>query len=357
MLRGNDSTAKSFPRWRAVLAWLGLALLLAGCVEAPTSRDTPSLLDARGEGARIVSYEFWLLTGIGTAIVLLVTAILILILLRHRRTPPDAAADLRPVIDREDRPGHRWIWLGGIALPLVVLLLVFGVEVRTTWMLTGQPRPTTTTIRIVGHRWWWEIQYLDYDFKTANQLVIPAGETVQIETTSPDVIHSFWVPQLHYKRDLIPGQVNVTWFKAEEPGVYRGVCAEFCGTQHAQMHLMVVALAPDRFQAWLDHESQPQPAQPPDNALAQAGQQVFLGSSCVFCHTIRGTPAAGEVGPELTHLASRLTLAAGVLDNNVGNLGGWIMDPQHIKPGSLMPPGQLTGEELQALLAYLGTLQ
>jgi cytochrome c oxidase subunit 2 len=262
--------------------------------------------------------------------------------------------DVRPEIDRQDRPGHRWIWWGGIALPVVVLLFVFGFEVRTIWALT-QPKPTVATIRIVGHRWWWEIQYVDQKFTTANQLVIPAGKAVRLELTSGDVIHSFWVPQLHYKRDLIADQVNSTIVQADEPGVYRAVCAEFCGKQHAQMQLMVVALEPDRYQAWVAHESQAAP--PPPAALAQAGQEVFLSNSCLFCHTIRGTPAAGEIGPDLTHLASRLTLAAGTLENNTGNLGGWIMDPQHIKPGSLMPPAQITGEELQALLAYLGTLQ
>jgi cytochrome c oxidase subunit II len=336
------------PSWRLITLSLAITLLTS-CVEAPASRDTPSTLDVHGEGARIISQEWQLLFWTGTAIVLLVSVLLIAILIRQLRTPRDFIPDQR------DSTGIRWIWLGGIALPVIVLVLTFASTVRGSSALSAPPSPETLKVNIVGHRWWWEVQYPDQGFITANQLVVPVGQSVRVDLDSRDVIHSFWVPQLHFKRDLIPGQPGSTWLQANEPGIYRGICAEFCGQQHAQMMFMVVALEPERYQAWLDNESKP--AQPPADDLARAGQQVFLSSSCLYCHTIRGTPAAGETGPDLTHLASRQIIAAGALENNVGNLGGWIMDPQHIKPGSAMPATPLTGEELQALLAYLSTLQ
>jgi cytochrome c oxidase subunit 2 len=333
--------------WR--LLCLGLAMVVAGCVEAPASRDTASMLDVHGQGARLIRQEWWLLFGLGTAIVLLITGLLGAILVRQFL----ASRTLTPTL--HERGGVRWIWLGGIALPVIVLLIVFGFEVRTISALASPPSGQTTTILVEGHRWWWEVQYPEQGFTTANQLVIPVGQAVRLDLTSADVIHSFWAPQLHFKRDLLSGQTNSTWLQADEPGVYRGVCAEFCGLQHAQMRFTVIALTPERYGAWLAHEAEP--AAPPEAEPARTGQQIFLSASCVYCHTVRGTPAAGEVGPDLTHFASRLTIAAGALENNVGNLGGWILDPQHIKPGTLMPPTPLTGEELQALLAYLSTLQ
>lgn len=306
------------------------------------------MLDVHGEGAAIANMEWQLLFWIGAAIFLLVVVLLAAILFRHLRARRDLVAE------PHERRGTGWIWLGGIALPVAVLVLTFGFTMRNSLALSAPPSPETVTVDLTGHRWWWQVQYPKEGFTTANQIYIPVGQPVKVNLVSADVIHSFWVPQLHFKRDLIPGRTNSTWLQANEPGVYRGACAEFCGEQHAHMMFMVVALTPERYQEWVAHESEPAP--PPDNDLARAGQQVFLGASCVFCHTIRGTPAAGETGPDLTHVASRLTLAAGALENNIGNLGGWIMDPQHIKPGSSMPATPLTGEELQALLAYMSTL-
>jgi len=169
------------------------------------------------------------------------------------------------------------------------------------------------------------------------------------------VIHSFWVPELAGKMDLIPGQDNAITIQADEAGIYRGICAEFCGRQHARMQLLVVAQPQGEYDAWIERERQP--AASPENETIRNGQQVFLGSSCVYCHTVRGTNATATIGPDLTHIASRLTLAAGTLENNPGNLAGWIIDPQHIKPGNLMPPSNLNGAELQLMLAYLQSLE
>jgi cytochrome c oxidase subunit II len=327
-----------------------IAALLSSCaVEAPASRDTPSTLDPHGVGAQIISQEWWLFFWAGAAIVLLVTLLLCASLLRNFTRSHNSAPELN------NTRGIRWIWLGGVAMPLVVLLLVFASTVRNIWALDTPPTSETLTIDVEGNRWWWKVMYPEQDITTANQLFIPIGRTVRVNLTSADVIHSFWVPQLQAKRDLIPGQANTIWLQANEPGVYRGLCSEFCGKQHAQMQFTVVALTQERYQAWLADESAP--AREPNDDLARKGQQVFLSKSCVFCHTIRGTPAAGQEGPDLTHLANRTTIAAGALENNIGNLGGWIMDPQHIKPGSLMPATPLTGDELQALLAYLSKLR
>lgn len=333
-----------------------LSFWAAGCaVEAPSSNTTPSLLDANGPGAAVISREWWILFSVAAAIFVLVVVLMLAALLRQRaRSCVEANMAVAPAAAHAGG-GTRWIWLGGIAMPLVVLLGVFALNLRDIQALGAPPAPETVAVHIEGHRWWWEVEYPDLGITTANQLYIPVGQAVKVNLTSADVIHSFWVPQLQFKRDLIPGQTNTMWLQADKPGVYRSLCAEYCGLQHAQMHFMVVALDPVDYDQWLAHEGSD--ALPPTDPLAQAGQQVFQGTTCVYCHAIRGTPAAGEVGPDLTHLASRLTLAAGSLENNTGNLAGWILDPQHIKPGALMPPAPLTGQELQELLACLESLK
>jgi cytochrome c oxidase subunit II len=176
-----------------------------------------------------------------------------------------------------------------------------------------------------------------------------------LELLSTDVIHSFWPPTISQKRDLIPGKDNSLWLQADTPGVYRGQCAEYCGQQHAKMGFLVIAQRPDSFASWLARQRDT--ALTPTTELARRGQEVFLASSCVMCHAIAGTPAGSRVGPDLTHLASRRTIAAGTLPNSRGNLAGWIIDPQKIKPGTRMPPNQLKPADLQALLEYLETLK
>jgi cytochrome c oxidase subunit II len=248
-----------------------------------------------------------------------------------------------------------WILWGGVIIPAGILIFLLGLSIYGHRSLASPPGNPVLEIEVVGHRWWWEIRYVGEGFVEANEIHIPVGQPVTIHLTSNDVIHSFWVPQLTGKMDLNPGETNSIWIQADEPGIYRGLCAEFCGLQHANMQFLVVAESQGDFETWLDRTRQPAPA--PQTAEAQLGEQVFMGSSCVYCHTIRGTNALAVVGPDLTHLASRLTLAAGIIDNNPGNLAGWILDPQHIKPGNLMPPTNMTGDELQALLAYLQILE
>jgi cytochrome c oxidase subunit 2 len=248
-----------------------------------------------------------------------------------------------------------------IATALTVLIL-FGFlvyDVAVGRQLTRGLGKDALQVRVIGHQWWWELQYRDSVahnwFTTANELHIPVGRPVALELLSTDVIHSFWPPTVSQKRDLIPGKDNSLWLQADTAGVYRGQCAEYCGQQHAKMAFLVIAQQPDSFASWL--AAQRDTALTPTTELARRGQEVFLASSCVMCHAIGGTPAGSRVGPDLTHLASRRTIAAGTLPNTRGNLAGWILDPQKIKPGTRMPPNQLKPADLQALLAYLETLK
>jgi cytochrome c oxidase subunit II len=244
-------------------------------------------------------------------------------------------------------------------LTVVVLFGFLVYDMAVGRQLTTNPGDQALQIRVTAHQWWWEVQYRDSLAQnwatTANEIHIPAGKPVALELRSTDVIHSFWPPSLSQKRDLIPGNPNSLWFQADTPGVYRGQCAEYCGQQHAKMAFLVIAEPPDSFASWL--ESQRDTALTPTSELTKRGQEVFLTSSCVMCHAISGTPAGSRIGPDLTHLASRRTIAAGTLPNTRGNLAGWIVDPQRIKPGTRMPPNQLDPADLHALLAYLESLK
>ena len=322
-----------------ILLWA--TCMLTGCGGAP------AIFEAAGQAAREINRLWWLLFGLGTAVYLAVMGYLFLALYR------------RPSSTTAENPGwggsiRAVIW-GGIVLPAVILLIVYGFTVRTLWSLSARAADAEVTIDVIGHQWWWEVHYPEQSIITANEITIPVGQPVRIRLTSADVIHSFWVPELHGKLDLIPGRTNTFWLEADRTGTYWGLCAEFCGTQHAKMRFLVIAVAPSDFATWLAAQQAPPPA--PTTALAQQGQQLFLDKACARCHAITGTAANGRLGPDLTHLATRRTLAAGTLANTVGNLGGWLIDPQHLKSGNLMPASLLTAEELQAMLAYLQTLE
>jgi cytochrome c oxidase subunit 2 len=191
--------------------------------------------------------------------------------------------------------------------------------------------------------------------KLANEIHVPVGERVTLELESADVIHSFWAPNLHGKTDLIPGQVNRTTLRVDKEGAYRGQCAEYCGTQHAHMAFWVVAEPKEKFEAWLAAQRKPAP-EPADATLAK-GREVFLAAPCAMCHAIQGTPAHASVAPDLTHVATRRTLGAGTIPNTTGHLAGWVVDSHGIKPGNQMPPNPMDSDDLQALLAYLGSLK
>lgn len=321
-----------------------LLFALGGCAGAP------SAMDARGPAAASINLLWWVMLALGTVVFVLVTALLLLALFRRR------GADT-PMGEGERRLSARLIGGGGVVLPLVVLVPLLGFTAYTgaTLAPTGAP---PLVVEVIGHQFWWEVRYPEQGFTTANELVIPVGRPVELRLSTADVIHSFWVPQLNGKMDLIPGQSNTLTIQADEPGEYRGQCAEFCGRQHALMALVVVAEPPERFTAWAS--AQARPAAPIGDPLIRQGQQVFLGSACVYCHVVRGHTednATEAVGPDLTHLASRRTLAAATLPNTRGNLAGWLIDPQAIKPGNHMPGTDLDAASLQALLAYLESLE
>jgi cytochrome c oxidase subunit 2 len=310
--------------------------------------DSPSPLHPHGHNAGILSQEITFQLVAGCAVLLLVLGILVAIAIRHRRRtalePPNT----------DDEEGVRWIWIGGLALPLVVLTAVVGWTVRSVIALGNEPRPVRT-VQVIGHRWWWEVRYPGERVTTANEMAIPVGEPVRVRLQTADVIHSFWVPELDRKADMIPGRITKLELTADRPGTYLGECQEYCGLQHARMRFQVDAMPPGDFDAWLRREQSGAP--PPDSMTAREGLRVFLDRGCANCHTISGTPALGQVGPALTHLASRKLIAAGTLVNTRGRLAAWISDPQHFKRGALMPRLNLSGPELQELLDYLESLK
>lgn len=336
-MKVKQVTIRNLTAWASLTA---LALLLAGCGQSP------SALNPRGPAADRITWLWWFLLAMGTVVFLVVLIFLALALFHRRR---------QGYANNSMQSGARIVLFGGIIMPAVILTVVFGFTVATLNAISMPDTVERYTVHVVGHQWWWEIRYPSERVETANEIHIPVGQPVRIILSSDDVIHSFWVPELQGKLDLVPGLTNEMWLQADEPGIYFGECAEFCGIQHAKMGFIVVAEPLDQFNAWM--EAQKQPAPEPTDSLAIQGQQIFLSSTCINCHAIAGTHASGDLGPDLTHLASRKTLAAATIPNSRGNLSGWISDPQHIKPGALMPPTNLTGTELQALLAYLATLE
>jgi cytochrome c oxidase subunit II len=324
---------------RAAWVALGGAVLLGGC------QGVQSALDPAGDQAGGIAGLFWLFLGVLGAIYLLVLFLLAGALLGLRQR---AATEWRLT-------GLLVLWAGGTA---VIILGLTAFSYATDARITRLGDDAELTIEVTAKQFWWQVKYVDpqpsRSFETANEVFLPVGVPVRFILKSQDVIHSFWIPNLHGKTDLIPGRVNETEIVARRAGVYRGQCAEFCGFQHAHMALDAVALPAAEFEAW--RESRLKPAPTPEDEVLKEGMQVFLKSACVMCHTIRGTSASSRVGPDLTHVAGRRTIAAGTLPYNRGNLGGWITNPQNIKPGSQMPNIRLEPDQLQALLAYLDSL-
>jgi cytochrome c oxidase subunit 2 len=289
---------------------------------------------------------------LGVATVVFLGAVAMLVVAWCRRDRPGL-----PFFGEREDLSQGLVLVFGIAVPLVALVALFGVS---DVYLVGQtappnPRSTRMTIAVIGHQWWWEVRYPAFGVATANEIHIPAGERVRVVVTTDDVIHSFWVPELNRKIDTIPGRHNEVLLDAEHPGVFRGQCAEFCGLQHAHMSLLVYAHTPARFDAWL--AAQAKPAGSPTTAFARQGRDIFLSEPCADCHQIRGTSADARVGPDLTHVASRQTLAAVTITNTPSDLAGWIRDPQHVKPGNRMPAVLLSGTQIRALVAYLDSLR
>ena len=241
----------------------------------------------------------------------------------------------------------------GVGVPILVLSTLFVWSDIFVIRSTDAPRRGTTqlTVRVVGHQWWWEIEYPGKAAVTANELHIPVATPVRVEGTTADVIHSLWVPELNRKVDLIPGRESVLLLEADRAGTYPGQCAEFCGLQHAHMEIRVIAQPRQQFRAWLANEAAPA------RSSGSRGASIFMDKACSGCHQIRGTDARGQVGPDLTHFGSRTTIGAGVLANDRETLRAWIRDPQHSKPGNHMPALPLSDADVQALASYLEGLK
>lgn len=334
-------------RSRSRLSALAGSVLLVGPALVSCSEDAPNSLDPAGPGSRQIEGMWWPLFWISAVAVLVVTVLLIASLRRSRWN------ELGEVDRGKPRLGERFIIVGAVIIPAIILLgtYIFSLNEMNTLAASGEE--TELTITVDAQNWWWEIEYPN-GAVTANEIHIPAGEPVKLILESPDVVHSFWVPRLQAKMDHVPGQQNEMWLEADEPGRYRGQCAEFCGLQHAHMAFFVVADPPDEFDEWLANEAADAPE--PDSTSARRGNDVFLSSTCVGCHSIRGTEAEAGIGPDLTHLAGRETIAAGKLENTRDNLAEFILDPQGVKPGIGMPPTDLDPDELEALLDYLEQL-
>jgi cytochrome c oxidase subunit 2 len=321
---------------------IGGATLAGGC-----AWDGPrSTLVARTDFAHDILRVYGLITWIAIGIAAVVTVTLVWVLLRFREKPDQG-------LPRQVR-GHALLEISWTVAPAIVLLVIAVPTIAVVFRTQAMPAKGVLEVVVKGHQWWWEFAYPGYQVTTANELHLPSGRAATLVLEGPDVIHSFWVPQLGGKRDVIPGRVNRLTFTPEAPGEYLGQCAEFCGTSHANMGLRVIVDAPDAFDRWVETERAPA-SQPPAGPAAE-GAAVFASSACVGCHTVRGV-SAGMLGPDLTHFGGRRTLAAGMLPNTVDNVAVWIRDPQRIKPGAKMPALGLSEAQARAVATYLAGLK
>lgn len=330
-------------RLGVVLACTALATPLAGCgLSSPMTTLTPKSDFGRVSHTIFLQVLWWDL-----AIFAVVATVLLVAIRRFRERDPAA---LPPQVR-----GNARLELAWTIAPAIVLTFIAFPTVTAVFRTQALPPPDALRVRVTGHQWWWEFQYPDLGITTASDLHLPAGRPVALEVTSLDVIHSFWVPQLGGKRDTLPGQVNRILLTPATPGVYLGQCAEFCGVSHANMRHAAIVQSAEEFQAWVTREKAA-PAEPAEGSPASKGRELFQTYACVGCHAIRGL-SGGVLGPDLTHVGSRRTIAGGVLLNTPENLARWLKDPPAVKPGSLMPNLRLADAEVAALAAYLTSLK
>ncbi|HCO03451.1 MAG TPA: cytochrome c oxidase subunit II [Actinobacteria bacterium] len=336
--RGNRTLVLR-PTRLAAFALLAV-LVFTGCAGAP------STLDPHGPGASRVAGLWWFLFIVSAVVCVVFIALVVFGAMRRQKNRE---------IPEHDASTPRWarnlVIGGGVVFPVLILSVLWVMTLHDMAALSAPTRPARLTVQVEGYQWWWRVSYPGQGIVTANEIHVPTGQPVRVVLTTNDVNHSFWVPQLVGKTDLIAGRTTSLWLQADNAGVYRGQCAEYCGLQHANMAFYVVAQSPADFRAWASNEAAAAPATDP------AGQSVFENAPCAACHTIRGTTAHGTFGPDLTHFGSRMTIGAGTVPNNRGYLGGWIVNAQSIKPGSLMPPIQLSAADEQQLIDYLESLK
>jgi len=343
LVKAHDCRHARTHRGIARIGAIAVGVLVAGC-------GKQSILSTHSPQAHNIMLLWWWM--LGAAVIVFLGALGLLVLAWFRR----GSKGLPFFGERESAP-EAMVVVFGIAVPVVVLVVLFGVSNVYLIKQTSPPNPRSTamTIDVIGHQWWWEVRYPGSAAVTANEIHIPARTRVNVVATTADVIHSFWVPALSRKIDMVPGRSNRILLYASSPGVYRGQCSQFCGFQHAHMAMYVDAQPPSQYRAWLADMASP--ARTPSTAAARTGEQVFMGAQCASCHRIAGTPAQADVGPDLSHLATRSTLAALTIPNTPTQLAAWIRNPQAIKPGDRMPDLGLSSGQIAPLVAYLETLR
>ena len=309
--------------------------------------NIPAQLIPASQQARDIDLLFQVVLAISILIFLLVSGLILYCVFRFRRRSEDTIPT--------QNFGNLKLEITWTVIPFLIVTAMFFFSVWTMHAVDPPPLDRQPDITIVAHQWWWEVHYPKTGVITANEIHIPTGKNLLFRITSADVVHDFWVPRLARKIDAIPNRMNFAWISAEKPGLYLGSCAEYCGVEHAWMRIRVSAQPPEAFEEWQQSQLAI-PAEPTSGEAAQ-GYALFMKLPCSNCHRIAGTPAQADIGPDLSHLGSRQTLAAGVLDNTRGNLEAWIADPQKLKPGCNMPNLQLKAHELLALTAYLKELK
>lgn len=349
---------------RQMVRWVRNSFLLSSLVALCGCRYAQSIFYTRGPAANSIGELSWAMTGLFILFTIVMGILLAIAFYKRRGT----LAEHEP-LDAEG--GQIWIVIGGIAVPILVLtaLFVVGLSLMSDFPIHGMPgmpssaqmvRNMKPDIVIIGHQWWWEIHYLNDDpsksFLTANELHLPVGRPVNIEVKTADVMHSFWIPALNGKVDMIPGQPNFIRILGSQPGIYTGQCAEYCGDQHANMRMLAFVQTPAAYAAWV--ADQQKPGATPTTPEAEAGEKVFVSSECAKCHTVRGTTANGKFAPDLTHIGSRTMIASEIYPNNDAYLEGWISNAQGLKRDCRMPSlPDYTGEQLADLVAYLRQLK
>ncbi len=340
---------KALARWRGggrsrAVAWVAgsfvvlLALLVTGC----QGDRVQSSLHPAGPAAQTIATLWWVLLAVCGIYTVGTFALFFYAIFRPKQE------------ESPQKTGNTFIMVGGVILPFFVLLGLLIYSVQATTNLRAPD--TELTIRVVGYRFWWHVEYPDYGIVDANELYIPVGQPVRLELKSADVIHSFWVPQLAGKMDMFPDVDTELWIQADREGVYRGQCAEFCGVQHAKMAFEVIALPPKDFAAWVAEKQQSRPDQ--ESEVFKQGHEVFMRHGCAGCHAIRDTNAVARAGPDLTLMGNRRMLGAATVKNTRENMRDWLENPNRVKPGVLMPPTEeISEEEIEALVDYMLSLK
>ncbi|HIG02038.1 MAG TPA: cytochrome c oxidase subunit II [Myxococcales bacterium] len=339
--------ARPQARARASRAFLGL-LAGQGVAQADAGGGTPSLFLPVAEPAQSILDYGTLLVLICAVIFVVVMGLLALTVVRFRASAVDDGEE-PPQIYGSDQLELAWT----VVPVLIVIVLGLITAGRIVALQKDTPPAGSLAVRVVGHQWWWELEYPDHGFVTANELHLPLGQVAFLELESEDVIHSFWLPQLSGKLDVIPNRTNTMWIEPQKTGMFVGQCAEYCGTQHANMLLRVFVHAPEDFERWVRDQQQ----EARRVAAHAEGRALFATTACVNCHTVRGLSEIGSFGPDLTHLMSRTTLAAGAAVNDEARLVDWLTDPDHIKPGARMPAMKLSDAQIARLAGYLSSLE